>query len=241
MIDLHAWPTPNGQKISIMLEECGLPYRVVAVDINKGEQFDPAFLRIGPNNRIPVIVDHDPADGGPPVPVFESGAILLYLAAKTGRLMPPPEDARAAKAALEWLMWQMSGLGPMAGQAHHFRQAMGGVEVPYGIARYSREVRRLYGVMDRRLAEARYLAGDAYTVADVACWPWTRPARRQGVERDEFPAVARWFDEIAARPAVRAGMRLLADRRGSRTMTEESREILFGERRPDGGGGRGPA
>lgn len=229
-IELHAWPTPNGQKVSIMLEECGLAYDVVAVDINRGEQFAPGFLEISPNGRVPAIVDRAPPDGGPPVPVFESGAILVYLAERTGLLLPPPGEPRARKAVLEWLAWQVGGLGPMAGQAHHFRQAMGGVEVPYGVARYTRETRRLYGVMDRRLADSAYLAGDAYSIADVACWPWVRPARRQGVERDGFPNVRRWFDGIAERPAVRAGMRLLAEHRGRRTMTAESREILFGGR-----------
>ena len=232
MIDLHAWPTPNGQKISIMLEECGLPYKVFAVDINKGEQFNPAFLAISPNNRIPAIVDHDPEDGGAPVSVFESGAILLYLAAKSGRFLPA--DLRGRTATAEWLMWQMGGLGPMAGQAHHFRQAMGGVEVPYGVERYSNEVRRLYGVMNLRLTDNAFLAGEAYSVADIACWPWVRPSRRQGVDKQDFPHVRRWFEEISARPAVQAGMQLLADRRGTRTMTEESRAILFGRRGPGG-------
>ena len=231
MIDLHAWPTPNGQKVSIMLEECGLPYEVFAVDINKGEQFDPEFLAISPNNRIPAIVDRDPEDEGGPVSVFESGAILLYLAAKSGRFLPT--DLRGRTAAAEWLMWQMGGLGPMAGQAHHFRQAMGGFEVPYGIERYSNEVRRLYGVMNSRLSDKAYLAGEAYSIADIACWPWVRPSRRQGVDKRDFPHVQRWFEEIAARPAVQAGMQLLADRRGARTMTEESRAILFGHRRKD--------
>ncbi len=228
MIELHAWPTPNGQKVSIMLEECGLAHEIVAVDINRGEQFADAFLAISPNGRIPAIVDRAPADGGPPLPVFESGAILVYLAEKTGLFLPPPGNPRARKTAVEWLAWQIGGLGPMAGQAHHFRQAMGGVEVPYGIERYSREVRRLYGVMDRRLGNGPFLAGEAYSIADIACWPWVRPSRRQGVDRAEFPNVRRWFDGIAARPAVQAGMRLLAERRGRRTMTDESRRILFG-------------
>lgn len=231
MIDLHVWPTPNGQKVSIMLEECALPYRVFAVDINVGEQFDPEFLAISPNNRIPAIVDHDPDDGSEPVSVFESGAILFYLAEKSGRLLPT--DLRGRTATAEWLMWQMGGLGPMAGQAHHFRQAMGGVEVPYGVERYSKEVRRLYGVMNARLSDNAYLAGEAYSIADVACWPWVRPSRRQGIDKGDFPHVRRWFEEIAARKAVQAGMELLADRRGARTMTEESRAILFGQRRPE--------
>lgn len=228
MIDLYAWPTPNGHKVSIMLEECGLPYDVIAVDINKGEQFAPAFLAICPNHRIPAIVDRDPSDGGAPVPVFETGAILVYLAEKTGRFLPGIDDLRGRKAVMEWLMWQMGGLGPMAGQAHHFRQAMGGVEVPYGIERYSKEVRRLYGIMDRRLADNAYLGGDDYSIADMACWPWARPSRRQGIDKAEFPNVKRWFDEISARPAVQAGMELLAEHRGSKTLSDESRNILFG-------------
>ncbi len=232
MIDLHAWPTPNGHKISIMLEECGLPYRIVAVDINQGQQFDPDFLEISPNNRIPAIVDHEPEDKGAPLTVFESGAVLIYLAEKTGKLLPPPRFGRARTAILQWLMWQMGGLGPMAGQAHHFRQAMGGVTVPYGIERYSREVRRLYGVMERRLGSCPYLGGDDYSIADIACWPWIRPSRRQGIDKTEYPAVKRWFDSIAERPATQAGMQLLAEHRGSRSMTSESRDILFGNRRP---------
>ncbi len=228
MIELHAWPTPNAQKVSIMLEECGLAYTVTAVDINRGDQFDPAFLALSPNNRIPAIIDREPADGGPPLAVFESGAILIYLAEKTQRFLPLPGEPRARKAVLEWLAWQVGGLGPMAGQAHHFRQAMGGVEVPYGIARYSREVRRLYEVMERRLGDSAYLAGDAYSIADIASWPWVRPSRRQGIDKAEFPNVKRWFDAVAARAGVQAGMQLLAEHRGARTMTAESREILFG-------------
>ena len=152
MIDLYAWPTPNGQKISIMLEECALAYRVRAIDINQGEQFQDSFLEISPNNRIPAIVDHEPPDGGDPVSVFESGAILIYLGDKTGCFLPSGSELRNRKAVMEWLMWQMGGLGPMAGQAHHFRQAMGGEDIPYGVKRYSGEVRRLYGVMERRLS-----------------------------------------------------------------------------------------
>lgn len=228
MIELHTWPTPNGQKVSIMLEECGLPYEVVAVDINRGQQFAPEFLAISPNHRIPAIVDRDPADRGAPLSVFESGAILVYLAEKTGKFLPGPEDIRGRKATLEWLMWQMGGLGPMAGQAHHFRQAMGGVEVPYGIERYSKEVRRLYGVMDRRLQDHAFLGGADYSIADMACWPWARPSQRQGVDKAEFPSVERWFDAISARPAVQAGMAVLAEHRGRKTMTDEARDTLFG-------------
>jgi GST-like protein len=226
MIDLYAWPTPNGQKVSIMLEECGLAYNVIAVDINKGEQFASGFLKISPNNRIPAIVDPDGPDGEP-VALFESGAILVYLAEKTGRFLPATGDARYA--VLQWLMFQMGGLGPMCGQAHHFRQAMGGVEVPYGVERYTREVGRLYGVMDRRLGEASYLAGD-YSIADMACWPWVRPHRRQGKSLDDFPNLKRWFETVGARPAVRRGMALLKEHRGRRDLTPEARDALFGDR-----------
>ena len=228
MIDLYAWPTPNGHKISIMLEECGLAYNVVAVDINKGEQFDPEFLKISPNNRIPAIVDPD-GPGGRPLALFESGAILFYLAEKTGRFLPAEGAARYA--VMQWLMFQIGGFGPMAGQAHHFRQRMGGVEVPYGIERYTNEMGRLYAVMDRRLGEAEYLAGDDYSIADIACWPWVRPSRRQGQDKAGFPNLKRWFDTISARPAVQAGMKLLEEHRGNRDMTEAARDVLFGKGR----------
>ncbi len=224
MIDLYAWPTPNGQKISIMLEECGLDYRVISVDINKGEQFAPGFIEISPNGRIPAIVDHE--NGGQSA-VFESGAILMYLAEKTGRFMPSSGPGRYQ--VMQWLMFQVGGLGPMCGQAHHFRQQMGGVDVAYGIERYTRETGRLYGVMDRRLGEESYLAGDDYSIADMACWSWARPMRRQGHERDDFPNVKRWFDDITARPAVARGMELLSEHRGNKIMTDQSRENLFGD------------
>lgn len=225
MITLHAWPTPNGQKVSIMLEECGLPYEVVAVDINQGAQFEPGFLAVSPNNRIPAIVD----DAGPdsaPMALFESGAILQYLAEKTGRFMPG--DGQGRYRVMEWLMFQMAGLGPMCGQAHHFRQAMSGEEVPYGIARYTKEVGRLYRVMNTRLDACRYLAGEAYSIADIACWPWIRPHRRQGQDLADFPSLRRWFEEIRERPAVERGMQLLAEHRGRRELTPQARETLFG-------------
>lgn len=227
MIDLYAWPTPNGHKVSIMLEECGLAYRVIAVDINKGEQFDPDFLKISPNNRIPAIVDPDGPEGRP-MALFESGAILFYLAEKTGRFMPAAGEARYT--VMQWLMFQMGGVGPMAGQAHHFRQQMGGVEVPYGIERYTAEMARLYDVMDRRLAETRFLAGEDYSIADIATWPWVRPSRRQGQDKADFPNVKRWFDEVSARPAVQAGMKLLEAHRGNPVLTDEARDVLFGKR-----------
>ena len=230
MITQYTWPTPNGHKVSILIAELGLDSEVVAVDINAGAQFDPGFLNYSPNNRIPAIVDHDPSDGDSPVSVFETGAILMYLADKERRFLPGPEDTRARKGVMEWLFWQAGGLGPMAGQAHHFRQAMGGVEVPYGIERYSREVRRLYAVMETRLADNEWIAGPFYSIADMACWPWVRPSRRQGIAKAEFPNVNRWFEIMADRPAVQAGMALLAEHRGSKSMTAESRDILFGQR-----------
>ena len=226
MIDLYAWPTPNAHKVSIMLEECALPYDVIAVDINKGEQFTPEFLALNPNNRMPVIVDRDGPEGSP-ITVFESGAILVYLAEKTGRFLPAKGEERYA--VLQWLMFQMGGLGPMAGQAHHFRQQMGGVEVPYGIQRYTDEVGRLYGVMDRRLGEVPYLGGHDYSIADMACWPWARPSRRQGHDKADFPNLKRWFDDITLRPAVQAGMKLLEEHRGNRDMTDQARDVLFGK------------
>lgn len=227
MIDAYYWPTPNGWKLSIALEEMELDYRVIPINIGKGGQFAPDFLKVSPNNRIPAIVDHDPPGGGDPISVFETGAILIYLAEKTGKFLPT--DLRGRKTVLEWLMWQMGGLGPMAGQAHHFRQAMGGEDVPYGVGRYSKEVRRLYGVMDRRLTDNAWLGGEDYSIADMACWPWARPSRRQGVDKAEFPHVKRWFDEMSARPGVQAGMELLAEHRGSKAMSDETRDLLFGK------------
>ena len=229
MITQYTWPTPNGHKVSILIAELGLETEIVAVDINAGAQFDPDFLKLSPNNRIPAIVDHDSADGGAPVSVFETGAIMIYLAEKEGRFLPGPGDIRGRKAVMEWLMWQIGGLGPMAGQAHHFRQAMGGVEVPYGIERYSKEARRLYGVMDARLADNIWLGGAEYSIADMACWPWARPSRRQGVDKAEFPNVKRWFDAMSARPGVQKGMELLAEHRGVKTLTDGARDLLFGK------------
>ena len=229
MITQYTWPTPNGHKVSILISELGLETEIVAIDINNGAQFAPDFLKISPNNRIPAIVDHNPFDGGEALPVFETGAILMYLAEKEGRFLPGVEDFRARKLVLEWLMWQKGGLGPMAGQAHHFRQTMGGVDVPYGVERYSKEVRRLYGVMNERLGETAWLGGDDYSIADMACWPWVRPSRRQGIDKAEFPNVKRWFDTMSARKGVQKGMELLADKRGSREMTDKSRAVLFGK------------
>jgi len=226
MIELYTWPTPNGHKIHIMLEEITLPYRVHPVDIGKGEQFDPAFLEISPNNRIPAIVDPD-GPGGAPMSLFESGAILIYLAEKTGRLLASEGVARYR--AIEWLMFQMGGVGPMLGQAHHFRQ-YAPEKVPYAIERYTNEARRLYGVLDRRLAETAYLAGGDYTIADIATFPWLRSSENQGVDMDAFPNVKRWFETIARRPAVARGLEVLSAKRRTGPMTEEERAVLFGDK-----------
>ncbi len=228
MIDLFFWPTPNGLKVSILLEELGTAYRVHPVNITRGDQFQPEFLAIAPNNRIPAIIDQDPADGGEPLSVFESGAILWYLAEKHGAFLPaaPRDRVRVS----EWLFWQMGGLGPMAGQAHHFRQ-FAPEPVPYGIERYTTEVNRLYGVMNRRLERVPYLAGEDYTIADMACFPWVAPHQRQGQDLDDFPHLKRWFHAMAARPTVEKGRRIGEAWRKDSTMTsEEARAILYGQR-----------
>ncbi|MGO1117293.1 glutathione S-transferase N-terminal domain-containing protein [Rhodovibrionaceae bacterium A322] len=222
-LDLYTWPTPNGHKIHILLEELGLDYHVHAVDIGAGDQFQPEFLAISPNNRIPALLDSDGPDGQP-ISVFESGAILTYLAEKHGRFLP--KEGAARYKVLEWLNWQMGGLGPMLGQAHHFLQ-YAPVDVPYGKDRYGNEANRLYGVMDRRLAQSRYLGGDDFSIADMAAWPWTRTPDRQNVDRNDHPNFVRWFDEIAARPAVQKAVTVLADRRKP-TMDEKAREVLYG-------------
>jgi len=227
MIDLYTWPTPNGFKASIMLEETDLPYRVVPIDINTGDQFRPEFLAISPNNKIPAIVDPE-GPAGRPFPVFESGAILMYLAEKTGRFLPA--DAEDRMVAIQWLMFQMGGLGPMLGQAHHFRQ-YAPEPIPYAVDRYTGEAGRLYGVLDRRLSEAEYLAGASYSIADIASFPWTRSHAKQGQSLDDFPNVKRWFDAIAERPAVQRGLAVLADRSAvSRDLDDATRAVLFGER-----------
>ena len=223
MIDVYSWATPNGHKVHIALEELGLPYQVHAIDIGKGEQFQPHFLKISPNNRIPAIVDSEGPDGQP-ISLFESGAILIYLAEKTGKLLS--KDARTRYATLQWLMWQMGGLGPMLGQAHHFR-LYAPEQIKYGIERYTNESKRLYGVLDKRLGEARFLAGDDYSIADIACWPWMRSPERQGVERDDYPNFKRWFDEIAARPAVQKGVEVLAAQRAP-AFDDKAKDVLFG-------------
>ena len=201
MIDLYTWGTPNGRKVSILLEELGLPYRVHAIDITKGDQFGPDFVAINPNSKIPAIIDQDGPDGLP-LTVFESGAILIYLAEKTGRFLPTEPRGRAA--VLEWLMFQMGGIGPMFGQTHHFRR-FAPEQVPYAIERYSKETRRLYGVLDARLAAAEYVAGE-YSIADMAIYPWTMRWEWQGVDLAELPHVSRWMAVLAERPAVAKGM-----------------------------------
>lgn len=223
MIDLYSWATPNGHKVHIMLEECGLPYRAHPVDINRGAQHEPAFRAISPNGRIPAIVDQ----GGPggPLPIFESGAILIYLAEKTSRFLPAAGPGRTA--ALQWLMFQMSGIGPMFGQLYHFR-ADAPEQVPYAVERYTREARRLYGVLDRRLGEAPYLAGEAYGIADMATWPWTHGIERQGHDPADYPNVVRWFATIRERPAVQRGVRLYRELRRQQ-LDAGAREALFGK------------
>jgi GST-like protein len=228
MIDLYFWPTPNGHKVTLFLEEAGLPYALKPVNIAAGEQFKPDFLRIAPNNRMPAIVDHAPEGGGEPVPLFESGAILLYLAEKTGRFLAP--DLRGRVETLQWLFWQMGGLGPMLGQNHHFTQ-YAPEKVPYAIARYVNETNRLYGVLDRRLADRAFVAGADYSIADMAAYPWIVPHRKQGQNLDDFPNLKRWFEAIAARPATVAayekGNALNPDR--DKPMTDEARKIIFGQ------------
>ena len=224
MIDLYTWPTPNGQKVQILLEELELPYEVHAVDIGTGEQFAPEFLAISPNNKIPAIVDRD-GPGGEPYPMFESGAILLYLADKAGRLLPG--NTRARYDVVQWLMFQMGGIGPMLGQAHHFR-AYAPNRIGYAIDRYTNEAQRLYGVLEKRLADHEWLAGD-YSIADISVFPWIRSWERQGLDIEQFPSVKRWFDTIAARDAVQRGLAVLADRRRTGPISEDEREILFGK------------
>jgi GST-like protein len=223
MIDVYSWATPNGHKVHIMLEECGLAYHVLPINIGTGEQFDPAFLAISPNNKIPALVDPD-GPGGQPIRLFESGAILLYLAAKTGRFLP--DDLCQRYEVLQWLMFQVGGLGPMLGQAHHFR-IYAPERLPYAIERYTNEARRLYRVLDTRLARSRYVGGGEYSIADIAIFPWLRSWKNQGIDWVEFPHLKGWFDEVAARPAVMRGVEVLADQRKPLT-DERSRSVLFG-------------
>lgn len=224
MIELYHWPTPNGHKITIFLEEAGLPYSLHSVNIGKGEQFAPDFLKIAPNNRIPAIIDTAPADGGKPVSLFESGAILLYLAEKTGLFLP--KDLRGRAEVLQWLFWQMGGLGPMSGQNGHFA-IYAPEKIPYAIERYVKETNRLYGVMNKRLADRPFLAGD-YSIADIASYPWVVPYQRYGQDLDEFPNLKRWFEAIKARPAV---TKVYAQVPASyaKPMTDAEKKILFGQ------------
>jgi len=226
MIDLYYWPTPNGHKITMFLEETGLDYRIVPINIGKGDQFDPAFLKISPNNRMPAIVDHAPTDGGEPISVFESGAILLYLAEKTGQFIPA--DIRGRVATLEWLFWQMGGLGPMAGQNHHF-VVYAPEEMPYAVERYVNETNRLYGVLNKRLADRPFVAGEAYTIADMACYPWIVPHERQRQNLDDFPHLKRWFEAIGDRPATVRAYELGPKYRSEEGMSEEAKKVLFGQ------------
>jgi GSH-dependent disulfide-bond oxidoreductase len=225
MIDLYYWTTPNGHKITMFLEESGLPYRIVPVNISSGAQFEPAFLAISPNNRIPAIVDHEPADRGPPLSLFESGAILLYLAEKTGQLLPA--DARGRSQVTQWLFWQMANLGPMAGQNHHFMR-YAPEKIPYAIERYVKETNRLYGVLNRRLAERAFIAGE-YSIADIAAYPWIVPHETQGQKLEDFPHLRRWFNAIHDRPATARAYEKAAAINTQPTVTEQSRRILFGQ------------
>jgi GST-like protein len=223
-IDVYSWPTPNGHKVHIMLEECGLPYRAHPINIGAGDQFAPEFLAISPNNKIPAITDPQGPDGRP-ISMFESGAILVYLAGKTGKFMP--EGDRERYNVLQWLMFQMGGVGPMLGQAHHFR-LYAPEKIPYAIDRYSNEAKRLYGVIDKQLAKSRFIAGPEYSIADIAIFPWLRNWKGQGIDLDDFPKFKRWFEGIEARPAVQRGVKVLADLRKPLT-DDKSRDILFGK------------
>ena len=224
MIDVFSWPTPNGHKVHIMLEECGLPYKAIPVDIGEGDQFQPDFLAISPNNKIPAITDPDGPDGQP-ISLFESGAILVYLAGKTGLLLPAGDRARFE--VLQWLMFQMGGVGPMLGQAHHFR-LYAPEKIAYAVDRYTNEARRIYGVIDRRLATSRYLGGDDYSIADIATFPWLRSWENQGVLLSEYTHLEKWFREIEQRPAVQRGVQVLAGLRKP-LHDDKAREVLFGK------------
>jgi GST-like protein len=228
-IELYTWPTPNGHKIHIALEEMELPYVVHAIDIGAGDQFQPAFLKISPNNKIPAMVDPDGPDGQP-FALMESGAMLIYLAEKTGKLMPADQRGRAG--VLQWLMFQMGGIGPMLGQTHHFR-AYAPEQLPYAIKRYTEETTRLYQVLDAQLGKTAYLAGPDYSIADIATWPWLRYWDRQGQDLTAHPNLKRWFDMIAERPAVIRGLKVLADRSRTKPMTDQERDILFGAKQLD--------
>lgn len=228
MIDLYYWTTPNGHKVTMFLEEANLPYKIFPIDIGKGAQFDPAFLKIAPNNRIPAMVDHEPAGGGAPVSLFESGAMLLYLAEKTGRFISTDLHGRAE--VLQWLFWQMGGLGPMAGQNHHFGQ-YAPEKIPYAIERYTKETNRLYGVLNRRLADRAFMAGEEYSIADMASYPWIVPHDRQGQNLDDTPHLKRWFEAIKARPATVRAYEIVqtVNPQAGKPMGEEEKKLLFGQ------------
>ena len=225
MIDVYTWPTPNGHKVHIMLEETRLEYRVHPINIRKGEQFKPAFLKISPNNRIPAIVDRD-GSNGKPLALFESGAILLYLASKSGRLLPLDMSERWT--CLQWLMWQMGGVGPMMGQANHFRRYAKD-KINYAIERYTNECNRLTNVLDKRLGESRYVACEEYTIADISIFPWLRGAENRGVDINEYPNVKRWFDAINARPGVQRGVKVLASEQSTAPHDPKAWDIMFGK------------
>ena len=225
MIDLYYWTTPNGHKVTMFLEEAGLDYKIVPVNIGKGEQFKPEFLAVSPNNRIPAILDRNPKDGGAPIPVFESGAILLYLAEKTGKFLS--SDTRKRYDAIQWLFWQMGGLGPMSGQNNHFSQYAND-KIPYAIDRYRNEVNRLYGVLNKKLAGRDFIAGD-YSIADMASYPWIVPYERQGQKIEDVPNLKRWFETIKARPATVRAYELANTINTQPSVTEESKKILFGQ------------
>ncbi len=225
MIDLYYWPTPNGHKITMFLEEAGLDYEIKPIDIGRGAQFEPDFLKIAPNNRMPAIVDHEPADGGAPISVFESGAILQYLAEKTGQFLP--SDLRGRSEVMQWLFRQMGGLGPMLGQNHHFK-VYAPEPLPYAIERYVKETTRLYNVLNRRLADRDFVAG-AYSIADMACYPWIVPYERQGQNLDDFPQLKRWFEAVRARPATVRAYEKGELYRTRETVDEEAKKILFGQ------------
>jgi len=225
MIDLYYWPTPNGHKIAMFLEESALRYRLVPVNIGTGEQFKPDFLAIAPNNRMPAIVDHTPMDGGVPISVFESGAILLYLAQKIEQFIPA--DVRGSTEVIQWLFWQMANLGPMIGQNHHFSR-YAPQKIPYAVERYVKETNRLYGVLNRRLADREFVAG-AYSIADMAAYPWIVPHDAQGQNLSDFPHLQRWFETVKARPATMRAYELGSKLGGNAPMTEEQKQILFGQ------------
>jgi GST-like protein len=224
MIELYTWPTPNGHKVHIMLEEVGLPYEIHPIDIQKGDQFQPDFLKISPNNKMPAIVDTE-GPGGKRFSVFESGAILMYLAEKTGKFMP--QDMAGKYEVVQWLMFQMGAIGPMLGQAHHFRQ-YAPEKIQYAIDRYTNEAGRLYRVVNKRLADRPFIAGD-YSIADMAIYPWLQPWERQGQKLDDYPHIQKWFGAMGARPAVQKGMQVLADRRRTGPMDDKAKEVMFGK------------